>query len=320
MRFVVYGAGAIGGSLGALLNGAGHEVLLIARGAHLEALRDKGLLLRTPEGDSRHEIPSVGGPGEVDWRDGDVVLMAMKTQDTEPALRALPPEAKVVSLQNGVANERMMLRRFADVYGVCVMFPTSHLEPGVVVVHSSPTPGILDIGRFPGGVDEHAERIASAFRDAGFRSEPRPDIMRWKYTKLLMNLGNAVDAVCGRTPGAHEIIEQIRAEGQAVLDAAAIPYATDEENRQHRADAINVREIAGEPRSGGSSWQSLARGSGSIEADYLNGEIVLLGRLHGVPVKWNENARRQANRAAREHAAPGALTSGEWLSSLDLVA
>jgi 2-dehydropantoate 2-reductase len=316
---VVYGAGAIGGSLGALLAGAGYEVSLIARGAHLEALRADGLLLHTPEGESRHRLPAAGAPEEIAWRDGDVVLMAMKTQDTMAALRRLPEGVAVVSVQNGVANERMILRHFADAYGVCVMFPTGHLTPGRVLVHSWPTPGILDIGRYPSGVDARAEQIARALRDAGFRSEPRTDIMRWKYTKLLMNLGNAVEAVCGRTAGAEEIAERLREEGRGVLDAAGIAYAGDEENRAHRAGTISVREIAGEPRSGGSSWQSLARGTGSIEADYLNGEIVLLGRLHGVPAKWNENARRLANRAAREHAAPASMTSEEWMSSLDLV-
>jgi 2-dehydropantoate 2-reductase len=316
---VVYGAGAIGGSLGALLSAAGEEVALIARGEHLAVMQGEGLRLVTPDGESRHTVKAVGTPEEIDWRDGDVVLLAMKSQDTEAALRRLPDGLAVVSVQNGVANEPMMLRHFADVYGVCVMFPTSHLQPGVVVVHSSPTPGILDIGRYPSGVDARAEAIAAAFRGAGFRSEPRPDIMRWKYTKLLMNLGNAVEALCPPSPERQEIMRRLREEARDVLWRAKIDFAGEEENRAHRGDTISVRDIAGQPRSGGSSWQSLARGVGSIEADYLNGEIVLLGRLHGVPTKWNENARRLAAKAAREKAAPGSLTAGDWLSSLDLV-
>jgi 2-dehydropantoate 2-reductase len=320
VRLVVYGAGAIGGSLGALLSQAGYDVLLIARGAHLEALRANGLVLKRPEGEAHLRIDAVGTPAAVDWRDGDVVLLTMKTQDTVEALRSLPPDVPVVSVQNGVANERMALRLFKDVYPVCVMFPTSHLEPGVVVAHSSPTPGILDIGRYPSGVDGRATEIAKAFRDAGFRSEPRPDVMRWKYTKLLMNLGNAVEAVCGRSPAAGDIVQRLCEEARVVLVEAGIEYASDAENKAHRGDDISVKEIPGAPRDGGSSWQSLARGTGTIEADYLNGEIVLLGRLHGVPVKWNENARRLANRAAHERATPGSLSTEEWLSSLDLVA
>ena len=60
-------------------------------------------------------------------------------------------------LQNGVANESAALRRFANVYGICVMLPASHLEPGLVVAHSAPVPGILDVGRFPDGVDDTAD-------------------------------------------------------------------------------------------------------------------------------------------------------------------
>ena len=315
----MYGAGAIDGSLGALLLAAGEQVALIARGRHLEAMRANGLLLKRPEGESRVGVEVFGTPQEVDWRDGDVVVLAMKTQDTVDALRSLPPGVPVVTLQNGVANERMALRLFDEVYPVCVMFPTSHLEPGVVVAHSSPTPGILDIGRYPSGVDGQAEAIAAAFRAAGFRSDPRPDIMRWKYTKLLMNLGNAVEALCPPSEQRQEIVAKLREEAREVLRAAGIEFASDEENREYRGDTISVKEIAGQPRTGSSSWQSLARGTGTIEADYLNGEIVLLGRLYGVPTKWNEHARRMANRAAHAKAAPGSLSTAEWLSSLDLV-
>jgi 2-dehydropantoate 2-reductase len=305
--------------LGALLLAAGERVALIARGEHLEAMRGNGLLLKRPEGEARFEVDAFGSPGEVDWCEGDLVVLAMKTQDTVDALRSLPPGVAVVTLQNGVANERMALRLFDEVYPVCVMFPASHLEPGVVVAHSSPTPGILDVGRFPSGVDGQAEAIAAAFRKAGFRSEARPDIMRLKYTKLLMNLGNAVEALCPPSEERQEIVARLREEGRVVLTRAGIEFASDEENKAFRGDSITVKEIAGQPRTGSSSWQSLARGTGTIEADYLNGEIVLLGRLHGVQTKWNEHARRLANSAARDKVAPGSLSTAEWLSSLDLV-
>lgn len=318
MRFVVYGAGAVGGSLGALLSGAGHDVTLIARGEHLAAMRSTGLRVGTPEKETRYVIPAVGGAGEVDWRPGDVVLLAMKSQDTEMALRALPPGVAVACVQNGVANERLALRYFADVYGVCVMFPATHLRPGFVAVHSSPVPGLLDLGRYPSGTDDTASGIAEAFREAGFASRARPDIMRWKYNKLLTNLGNAVQAVCGTGPRITDLVRTVRAEGEAVLRAAGVDFASDAEERRLRGDLLKVKDVAGQPRAGGSTWQSLARGTGSIEADFLNGEIVLLGRLHGVPTPYNEHARRMANRLARDHAAAGSVTPEEWLSTVDL--
>ena len=315
VRFIVYGAGAIGGSLGGLLHAAGHDVTLIARGAHLRALRDDGLLVRTPEGQMRHHLPVAGDPAEVGWRPGDVVLLAVKSQDTEAALRALPPDVTVACVQNGVANERMALRYFAQVQAVCVMFPTTHLTPGAVAVHSAPVPGILHLGRYPSGVDETAVRIASAFQAAGFLSQARPDIMRWKYRKLLMNVANAVEAVCGPEPG---IVAKVREEGERVLAAVGIDVASEEEDQRLRDGVLQVREVEGETRVGSSSAQSLARGTGSIEADFLNGEIVLLGRLHGIATPYNEHARRTANRAARDGLAPGSVTSAQWLSTLDL--
>jgi 2-dehydropantoate 2-reductase len=308
VRFVIYGAGAIGGVLGGLLAGSGYDVVLIARGAHLDAIRRDGLRILTPTGGRTHRLPAVGGPHEIDWRANDVALLAMKSMDTEAAVRALAghadPGTPVVCVQNSVANERTALRMFENVYGVCVMFPATHLTPGVVVANSSPVPGILDIGRYPDGVDKTAVALAEAFRAAAFHSEPRPDIMRWKYTKLLMNLDNAVEAVYGRADGHGEQRRRLRAEGEAVLRAAGIGYASTAEDRERRADILRIRPVAGQTRGGGSSWQSLARGTGSIEADYLNGEIVLLGRLHGVPTPDNERIRRLANQYAREHRRP----------------
>ena len=312
MRFIVHGAGAVGGVLGARLHLAGHDVVLVARGRHLDAIRRDGLTLLSPDARTTVRPPAAE---RAEPRPGDVVLLATKSMDTEAALAGYTdPETPVVCVQNGVSNERAALRRFADVYGVCVMFPTSHLTPGVVVQHCAPTPGILDIGRYPSGVDTTAEGIAAAFRSAGFHSEPRADIMRWKYAKLLMNLGNAVQAACGRADGVDAVAERLRAEGRAVLAAAGIPYASDEEDRERRADILRVRPVEGVPRQGGSTWQSLARDTGSVESDHLNGEIVLLGRLHGVPAPLNERARQVANRMARDRLAPGTITPVEFIT------
>ena len=93
---------------------------------------------------------------------------------------------------------------------------------------------------------------------------------------------------------------RVRAEAAAVLDAAGIAYASVEEEKEARGDKIQLVEIDGAPRGGGSSWQSLNRGTGTIEADYLNGEIALLGRLHGVPTPLNDLLQRLANGFARE--------------------
>ena len=75
------------------------------------------------------------------------------------------------------------------------------------------------------------------------------------------------------------LVKQVRAEGEACLRAAGIDFASSDEDKERRADRMHVQPVNGEFRGGGSSWQSLARGTRSIETDYLNGEIVMLGRL-----------------------------------------
>ncbi|WP_116952513.1 ketopantoate reductase family protein [Jiangella endophytica] len=321
MAFVIYGAGAIGGVLGARLHSAGFDVRLIARGAHLSAIRSGGLRVQSPDGTTTVPVPAYGSPAEAGVEPGDVVVLTMKSQDTPAALEQLraaaEPSTPVVCVQNGVANERLALRLFSHVYGVCVMFPAAHVEPGVVQARSTPVPGILDLGRYPGGVDETGRSVAGAFAKAGFVSEPREDIMRWKYRKLVMNLGNAVTALCGTGDGdAARVTALLRDEGESVLAAAGIDVVDDQTDQARRGDLLRMPAFEGQAPGGGSSVQSLLRGTGSIEADYLNGEIVLLARLHGVPAPANELVRQLAVVAARERVAPGSVPAGELLARL----
>jgi 2-dehydropantoate 2-reductase len=198
MHFVIYGAGAVGGVIGSHLFRAGIPTTLVARGAHLEAIQTRGLVLDTADGPSTFHIPAVRGAAEVEWRDDSVVLLCMKSHQTAVALDDLqahaPQSPPVVSAQNGVANERAVLRRFPRTYAICVVLPATHLKPGLVIQRSSQAPGVLDVGRFPSGSDALAEAIAADLRAATFRSEAREDIMAWKYRKLIRNLGNGVDA------------------------------------------------------------------------------------------------------------------------------
>ncbi|MEX0786986.1 MAG: 2-dehydropantoate 2-reductase N-terminal domain-containing protein [Dehalococcoidia bacterium] len=311
MRYIIYGAGAVGGVIGARLFQNGHDVLLIARGAHLDAINRHGLTLRSPAGEESLAIPAAGHPSEIDFHDEDVVILAMKTQDTSEALGALRAAASdaipVFCAQNGVANERMALRRFPLVYGVLVFLPAAHMEPGVVEAHMSNKTGVLDLGCYPQGTDGLAQTVADSLNASDFSVVPQERIMRWKYAKLLNNLNNSIQAACGREADTREAGSQVRAEAVACYEAAGIDYASAEEMAARREGVLTFAP-GGPRRLGGSSWQSLARGQGSIETDYLNGEIALLGRLHGVPTPANAALQRIAARLAREGAQPGAMT------------
>lgn len=329
MRYIIIGAGAIGGTIGARLLGSGHEVVLAARGSHHAALREAGLRFVTPAGTRTLRPPVVAGPQELSLRSGDVLILAVKTQDAAAALDAWAwqPVAgggvagqrlPLLCAQNGVAGERLALRRFAAVYGMCVWLPATHLEPGVIQAHGTPMSGLLPVGRYPGGADGTARAVAADLASSMFVAPVSADVMRYKYWKLLGNLGNAVEALCGPVPGGGErdgaaagLIARARDEGMAVLAAAGIAHAGDGEVSELRGDQVRVEAVGGAPRGGGSSWQSLVRGTGSIEADYLNGEIVLLGREHSVPAPVNELLQQLANQFARERRAAGSITAAE---------
>ena len=304
MRFVVLGAGAIGGAVGGGLFRAGHDVTLIARGAALPVLQSTGLTLQTPDGDEVLRVPTVGSAQAV--RDGDVVILAVKSQHTVAALESLAGrDVTIVCAQNGVANEVEALRRFERVYGVFVWLPARHVDPGVVQVYSAPVNGVLAVGRVPAGEDETAGELAAAFTEAGSDGIASGDVMRLKRAKLLGNLINGIQVVIGDGSEAEALHERAMAEARACFDAAGLEYESQLGPLGSRMST--PRPVHGEGHANSSSWQSLERGTGTIETDFLNGEIVLLGRLHGVPTPVNAAVQTLANRIARERLEPGSF-------------
>jgi 2-dehydropantoate 2-reductase len=311
MRSIIYGAGAIGSTLGARLFVAGHEVVLIARGAHLHALTERGLRFAAPDGASTLRIPTVAHPSEITFRERDVVFLTMKGQDTAAAVHALAelaaPELPIVCAQNGVENERIALRAFPNVHAMVVKCSASLLEPGLVRAFGAPRTGIFDLGRFPRGVDDVDRHVAALLEGAGMLSLADPDVMRRKYAKLLANAGNVLEAAGGPGTRKSALGERVRAEAIACFEAAGLaftwPDGEEARNALYRAHAVD-----GVSYEGNSTWQSLTRGAGGIEADALNGEIVLLGRLFGVPTPVNTALQRFAHRMLRERIPPGSLS------------
>ncbi|MCW2796019.1 2-dehydropantoate 2-reductase N-terminal domain-containing protein [Nocardioides sp.] len=316
MRYVVYGAGAVGGVIGARLHLAGSPTTFVARGPHLDRIRTAGLVLDTEEGRLIADAPATDTAAAIDWTDDTVVLLTVKSHQTWAALDDLaahaPEGTAVVAAQNGVANEVAILRRFARTYGLCVMLPSTHLDPGVVVQKCHPTPGILDLGRYPGGTDEVTDLVAADLRAAGFESVPRPDIMAWKHRKLLVNTVGDVSALFGRGAAATAVAVRVEAEGEAVLAAAGIAVVSAAEDDERRGEVLRMREdVAG----GNSLRQSLTRGLSS-EIDYRAGEIVLLGRLHGVPTPANRLVLDTTHGLVRASAPRGTLDAASLLAVL----
>lgn len=318
MRYVIYGAGAIGAGVGARLHQHGFDVTLIARGAHLEAMRRDGLRLRAPGEDVRVPVKAVGHPSEIAWRGDEAVILTMKTQDTVAALEDLRAAAgsgvPVFCAQNGLENERLAARRFARTYAMLIHMPSTFITPGEVIVQSAPVTALLDAGRYPSGTDEVVEAVCADLSQAACVAQADPNVLRLKYAKLLyVNLGNAIQAICGPEAAAGDLARMLRAEADAAFEANGIDCATPGEWNA-RAGVVTPREVEGFQRGGGSTWQSLVRGATSVETDYLNGEIALLAALGGTTAPTHRAIQDLSARVVREGIAPGSVSVAEVMA------
>ncbi|MGD9989943.1 ketopantoate reductase family protein [Pseudonocardia sp.] len=321
-RYVVVGAGAVGATVAAQLHLAGIDVVLVARGKNLEALRAKGLRYLRPDGARTVALPVVGGPDELTLRPGDVLVLAVKSQDAETALadwawrpvvvddeeRVAATTLPLVLMQNGLDTARTALRRFATVVDSVVLSGASHVRPGEVVSPGAPLAGGFYLGDAPTGTGEHAQRIAADLRTAEFAVQVVPDIVCWKVGKLLANLFWNLDALYRRSRLRSKLGNALCDEAEVVLQAAGYEQRTSTPDELDRSWFESV-DVPGHRRGGSSTWQSLARG-GSAEGDYLYGEIVLLARLNGLRAPLNEAVQaRLATAAQRHHRARSLPTS-----------
>jgi 2-dehydropantoate 2-reductase len=329
VRYVILGAGAIGATIGGRLAEAGCAVLLVGRGEHAAAVKHEGLVLAMPDRTLRLPVPMVT-MDELRLTRDDVLVLGVKSQDTAPLLdqlAAVPVDGDASDLpvfcaQNGVVNEDTMLRYFARVYGVCVNIPATHLQPGVVESPGTPVSGILQLGRYPAGTDDLAHAVAADLRCSGFVADVRTDVMAWKRAKLLSNLANALQVLCvggyewraGNDDVTGTVVARMRAEARACFTAAG--WAVIEAGQfRAEASAFQIVAVNGRVRAGGSTWQSIERGLPSVETDYLNGEIVRLGRLHGVPTPVNAAIQAGMREIIRRSRAPRTLDPADLLSA-----
>ena len=253
-----------------------------------------------------------GSPAEIAFREDDAILLTMQSQDTTRALADLRAAGvstqPVFCFQNGVANERMALRIFPNVHAATVMMPVNYLEPGVVVVNAAPRFGMFDLGRATGGTDAADEALGEALESGNFKVFLNPEPMAPKYGKLLMNLGNIMNAALGQGISQGDLMTRARAEAEAALTAAGIAWDDVGIDDPRRREHMRMTAVKGQKRAGSSTAQSLMRGTGSVETDYLNGEICLLGRLHGVATPVNEALTRFAAQMLADRTPTGTFT------------
>ena len=312
MRIIIYGIGAIGGTLAAALTLAGNEVVGIARGAQLDAIRKNGLRFKTPHLDRVVQFTCVSSPTEVDINAEDIIIVCVKSHDSVAVfqeLRKAGVESQpIFCAQNGIANEREAQRYFSDVHGVTVMMPSMFLHPGEVAVFGEPNLGIFDIGCAPSGINDADNVLADLLISANFAAYTSQDIMMSKRSKLLLNLGNIVQAALGLGVNSGDLISRLRSEAEAVYRAQELKWHDVNKPDSTRAELMRVAEISGIERVGGSTLQSLLRNSSSLETDFLNGEIVMLGRLAGIKTPLNTAMTRLGVKVLQDRIAPGSMS------------
>lgn len=297
MRIGVVGAGAVGGAIAALLSRVGHEVEVTARGEHLEAIQEHGILLSGAWGEYRAQVDA----GELLTRGVELVIIATKAQDAADAisenlavLRGIP----LVVVQNGLdslANAKEASPR-SDIVGGLATFASSYLSPGRITVT---TAGRLYLGVAPGESDVPARYAARILTEA-LPTTTVPNFTGAQWTKLIINMVNALPAITGTSVqevvadrGLRRVMTASMRESVRVALRSRVHFETLQGLSHGRLrlfaalplwlgqslPRLMSRRIGATPNPG-STLQSIRRGQ-ATEIDFLNGAVVRAARRIG---------------------------------------
>jgi 2-dehydropantoate 2-reductase len=291
MRIAVVGSGGTGGFFGGLLARAGEEVIFIARGDNLEALRSQGLTVRSRlAGEFTLPVLATDSPEEVG--PVDLILFCVKTYDTDSAAESIRPmldaDTMLLSLQNGVDNAE----RIAEIAGHqprlgAVAYVVSAIEaPGVVAQTAGP--GKILLGELAGGTSERTERLHDVLQRAAIAAEVHPDVRVAIWQKFLF-----ICAFSGVTALTRVPIGPILADPETYAlfrgtleEAEAVARGGGIELPEDCVEQALAMATAVEPWGRGSLYHDLAH-ERRLELEALNGEVAHRGREHGIPTPLN---------------------------------
>lgn len=282
MKVAVMGAGAVGCYFGAMLARAGHEVALIGRPAHVDAVRAQGLFLDTKAFQAYVPMRADTAPDVA--AGAEVVLFCVKSADTESAGRALAPhlgaDTLVLSLQNGVDNaERLQAILPQTVVPAVVYVATEMAGPGHVKHHGR--------GELVIGASAASRRFADECAAAGVPVDISANVMGALWAKLIVNCAyNALSAIARmpygdlyRGQGVPQVMRDVVHECLAVAQAEGVEVPGD-------SWAAVLKIVETMPGQFSSTAQDLARGK-ATEIDYLNGYIERKGRERAIATPVN---------------------------------
>ncbi len=291
MRVAVYGAGGVGGYFGGRLAEGGADVHFIARSAHLRALREHGLRVRSVKGDFEVQAPATDDPAEIGAC--DFVLFCVKSFDTEAAAARLGPlvgeGTAVVSLQNGVENEERLARAVGQdhVMGGAAFIFAEIAEPGVIA-HTG-GPASITFGELDGHASQRADRLLACCEQAGIEAELSASIKTVLWAKLAF-----ICAQAGLTAAVRLPIGEIRAApaawsafGRLVDEVCAVAEADGNPVPQAARERALTLAQAAEPGSFSSLHDDLVAGR-RMELEALHGFVVRRAAQHHLAVPASE--------------------------------
>ena len=327
MRIIIYGAGAIGSVLGGHLFRNGHSVVLVGNVDHMNAVRSRGLKLVTAEETFVLHIPVADNAGDLaPFTAEDVVMLCAKSQHTLKCLGQIknagaPSTLPIFCCQNSTWNEPIATRVFQRIYGVMLFVDAIFLSSGEVINPLRTRYGFIELGRYPTGSDKLCNDVAEALRRSGFACDIKNDVMNSKSAKCLLNLSNALHAVTDGKGDLEAFGNELRREAIKVWSSAGIEWENLESFKERCHKNTGTMELPSDyahlsRQAFVSSWQSLARGTGNIEAAQLNGDVVELGHLLSIPTPYNEFLWRTAETMAGRREKSGKYTADELLSAV----
>lgn len=292
MRIAVFGVGGVGGYFGGKLAKAGLEVIFIARGENLRALKERGLRVDSLEGDfvvsPAHVAESPAEVGPV-----DAVILAVKawqvSQVAESLRPLIGPDSYVLPLQNGVeASDQLtaVLGKDKVLGGLCYL--VSFVVGPSHVRHAGMIPRVI-FGELDGKRTDRVERLLKAFSDAGVDAEIAPDIHAaiWKKFIFIASM-SGVGAVtrcpvgiCRALPETRRLYELCAMEIKAVAEARGVKLGETAVNDM----LVTIDNL---PREATASMQRDMMAGLPSELSSQNGAIVRLGRQAGIPTPVNE--------------------------------
>ena len=290
MRIAVFGTGGAGGYFGAQLALAGEDVIFIARGDHLRAMRATGLRFETPSGETIIRTEATDNPAETGNVDAVLVgVKAWQVTDAANAMRPLVgPETVVVPLQNGVEAATELTAVFGSntLGGMC---GTLSFIVGPGHIRSVGGQNFIKFGELDNKLTERVERLRQCFAHAKVSVEVPTNIVKALWDKFLMvtsfgGVGSITRAPIGVTravPETRRLLEQCLQEALAVAKARNVPMAD-------TAVADTMKFYDALPTNGTTSLQRDIADGKQSELDYWNGAIVRLGREIAVPTPTNQ--------------------------------